>query len=310
MSHPRQILPGSTYFITRRCSERRYFLRPQPATRSVFGYLLAVAAGRYDVEPHCAVVMGNHYHAVVTDWSGKLPRFVAWLHRLVAVAMNVFLGRWEAFWSSEKPNFVRLETPADTLDKMVYVLTNAVAAGLVPRASEWPGFATDPAELEDAAGITFRRPDWYFDPNGKMPEVAQLRFTKPPGFDHLTDAEFVALLRERLRERERRLFDALVSSGRRFAGPARAAAVHWADAPSTPAPRRGRVPHLAARDSEVRLRAIARLRAFRAAYRRAILRLRRGKGPVTFPAGTYALRHSLGVACHDPPESICWKRAA
>jgi hypothetical protein len=31
MSLPREVLPGRTYMITRRCSERRFFMRPDHA---------------------------------------------------------------------------------------------------------------------------------------------------------------------------------------------------------------------------------------------------------------------------------------
>ena len=303
MTAPRQILPGSTYLVTRRCSERRYFLRPEPTTKAVFGYLLAVATQRFDIEPHCAVVMGNHYHAVVTDWSGRLPLYLAWLHRLVAVVLNVFRGRWEAFWSSSKPSVVRLETASDVLDKMVYVLGNAVAAGLVARAEEWPGFLAGPSAIGQATGREFGRPHGFFSPRGRLPEAARLHFTKPPGFEHLSDEEFALLLRTKLGERERRMADRLKSEGHNFAGAERAGAVDWTDAPSTPTPRRRRDPHLAARDLDVRLQAIERLQEFRGAYREAFRRLRSGKRAV-FPAGTYALRRTLGVRCHPPPPEL------
>lgn len=57
---PRQILPGTTYMVTRRCSERRFFLRPSALTTAIFRYLLAVAASRYNVLVHAYCVMSNH----------------------------------------------------------------------------------------------------------------------------------------------------------------------------------------------------------------------------------------------------------
>ena len=50
MTLPRQYLSGSTYMITRRISERRFFLRPDPFVEQAFGYLLAVLTKRYKVE--------------------------------------------------------------------------------------------------------------------------------------------------------------------------------------------------------------------------------------------------------------------
>ena len=44
MSLPRAIVPGRRYMITRRCSERRFFMRPGRETNNAFIYCLALAA--------------------------------------------------------------------------------------------------------------------------------------------------------------------------------------------------------------------------------------------------------------------------
>jgi|GEM_PF-7060271 hypothetical protein len=44
MSLPRAIVPGRRYMITRRCSERRFFMRPDRETNNAFIYCLAFAA--------------------------------------------------------------------------------------------------------------------------------------------------------------------------------------------------------------------------------------------------------------------------
>ena len=99
MTAPRRILRGATYLVTRRCSERRFFLRPSASTTAIFQYVLAVAALRYNVLIHAYCVMSNHYHLVVTDPDAQLPEFSRYLDSLVARAVNASLGRWEAFWA-------------------------------------------------------------------------------------------------------------------------------------------------------------------------------------------------------------------
>lgn len=59
MSLPRQVLPGSDYMITRRCSERRFFLRSDHDTNNAFVYCLALAALRAKVELLFVVAMSN-----------------------------------------------------------------------------------------------------------------------------------------------------------------------------------------------------------------------------------------------------------
>ena len=49
MASPRFVLPGRTYLVTRRCSERRFFLKPSPIVQQVYIYCLGVASERYGV---------------------------------------------------------------------------------------------------------------------------------------------------------------------------------------------------------------------------------------------------------------------
>ncbi len=49
MTAPRQIVASSTYLVTRRCSERQFFLRPFPDGEPGVLYLLALAAERFDI---------------------------------------------------------------------------------------------------------------------------------------------------------------------------------------------------------------------------------------------------------------------
>ena len=44
MTLPRQVVPGRDYMIMRRCSERRYLLRPDEDTNNAFVYCLVLAA--------------------------------------------------------------------------------------------------------------------------------------------------------------------------------------------------------------------------------------------------------------------------
>ncbi|HSN14760.1 MAG TPA: hypothetical protein VLT61_09020, partial [Anaeromyxobacteraceae bacterium] len=80
---------------------------------------------------------------VLTDLHARLPDFNRILNGLVARATNCLLGRWKCFWDPDSYSAVRLETTNAILEKMVYVLANPVAAGLVRRGSEWPGLWSD-----------------------------------------------------------------------------------------------------------------------------------------------------------------------
>jgi hypothetical protein len=70
MTAPRQVLEGSTYLVTRRCSERRFFLRPSRETTEIFGYILAVMSERYGILLHAFCVLSNQYDRTDVRTSG------------------------------------------------------------------------------------------------------------------------------------------------------------------------------------------------------------------------------------------------
>jgi putative transposase len=279
MTAPRQVLPGTTYLVTRRCAQRQFLLRPSPATNDLFIYLLAVAAKRFGIGVHAFCVLSNHFHLVVTDPAARLPAFEQFLDSLVARAQNASLGRWEAFWAPNSYSAVALASPQDILDKAAYVLANPVAAGLVLRAREWPGLWSGP-EMVGGGALRVRRPGHFFNPKG----------TAPPGFG--SAEEFRALLEAAVAQREA---EAARGSGG-VVGASRVLAQRPTARPAAEEPRRGLRPRVACRDKWKRVEVLGRLVAFLRCYREAWEARRSGERAV-FPAGTYLLRVMHGVPC-------------
>ncbi|HET7824501.1 MAG TPA: hypothetical protein VFK90_04175 [Anaeromyxobacter sp.] len=284
MTAPRQILPGATYLVTRRCSERRFFLRPSRASEAIFLFVLAIAARRFGIRVHACCVLSNHFHLVVTDSEARLPAFVQYLCSLVARATNALLGRWEAFWAPGSYSAVRLEAPEDIVAKTAYVLANPVAARLVRDGNEWPGLRTAPGQI---GGTPLRadRPKTFFRSNGYLPGAAELKLSVPPGF--VSGAEFRRQVSAALLALEQ---EAVGSKGAAVLGAAKVLAQKpWAR-PAPGEPRRVLNPRVAARDKWKRIEALSRLKEFLSAYRAAWNERRRGALGVIFPAGTYLLR--------------------
>jgi REP element-mobilizing transposase RayT len=296
MTAPRQILPGSTHLVTRRCSERRCFLRPSEVTNGIFLYVLAVAAERCGMKIHAACVLSNHYHVLVTDPDARLPEFEQYLDSLVARATNASLGRFEGFWASGKSySAVGLTAPEDVVAKAAYVLANPIAAGLVQHGAEWPGVWTPPDQL-GCGKLVVRRPKMFFREHGDMPAEIELELTVPPGF--ASAGEF--------RDRVVRALAALESKTRRdraaaglpYLGRAKILAQKpFARPPPSGERRFGLNPRIAAMDAEKRAAALADLTQFWREYRSARGRFLHGDSQAVFPAGTYALRVVFGVRC-------------
>jgi REP element-mobilizing transposase RayT len=293
MAHPRRIVPGETYLVTRRCSQRSFRLRPSAETNRIFLYCLAFAAHRTGVVLHACCVMSNHHHLVITDTRGLLPIFLRELHRLTAKAMNAAQGQWENLWAAEPCSAVRLVTDADVEDKIAYVVANPVAAGLVPKPEHWPGVA-----LWGQAAQVVTRPASYFRDEGICPaqltltvEQPQSRDGRPVGFAEWNDrvgrtiARKVAAAHETLRK-----------AGRRFLGRAVLLAQSFIQRARSYEQRFGVVPTFAAKARSVREELGRVERYFRARYRRALEQWRVGQRQVLFPAGTWGMVVLHGAA--------------
>ncbi len=294
MTAPRQVLPNTTYLVTRRCSQRQFLLRPSTETNRIFLYVLAAAAVRFGVQVHAFCVLSNHFHLVVTDPGARLPAFEQYLDSLVARALNASLGRWESFWAPNSYSAVALVSPEDVLEKAAYVLANPVAAGLVVRGREWPGLWSDPARIGLGA-IEAKRPEVFFRANGKMPESIEFELTVPPGF--ASPEVFRERLAEALEAREEQAASTARAEGRTFLGEVRVLAQAPHARPLTNEPRRTLKPRVAARDKWKRIEALGRLVEFVNSYRAAWVKLKAGCHDVLFPAGTYWLRVAHGARC-------------
>jgi putative transposase len=296
MSLPRQVIPGADYMITRRCSERRFFLRPDGPTNNAFIYCLALAARRAKIEILFVVAMSNHYHAGIHDPEGNLPIFSEHFHALLARCQNAHLGRFEHLWSSEPTSVVRLAESNDVLEKMIYAYANPVAADLVDASVEWPGVTSLRAALTGGP-LTANRPDHFFRPEGQQPESVVLPIARPRGFAELAQSEWAELLTMRLRLAEEQHRARRTAAGKTSLGRAAILAQNPFEAPRTPEPHFGLSPRVAAKSRWPRIEALQRSRAFIERYKQAIRAWLAGVTESIFPFGTYWMRRFARVAC-------------
>ncbi len=198
MTLPRQFLPQTTYFITRRCTQRLFLLKPTPLTTQIFLYCLAVAAQKTGVVIHAICVISNHYHVVASDPETSIAEFYGWLHKYVSKAVNCSLGRSENMWSSEKANVIALNGRDTVLDKVLYTLCNPVKARLVAHGEQWPGVWL----YKRSHSRTVERPNVYFSEEGEMPEKVSLNIEPPPQFNDLSENDYHQLVADNLELRE------------------------------------------------------------------------------------------------------------
>lgn len=298
MSQPRQVLPGITYLVSRRCAQRQFLLRPSREVNHIFQFCLAVAAERTGIRLHAYCVLSNHYHLVLTDPGGTLPEFMHWLNEYVAKSINALLGRWEAVWAPGSYSSVRQVDSAAVVKALVYAYTNPVEAGLVRRARDWPGAHSLPSQMT-APPREFRRSVGFFRDKGPVPASARLELSVPPALAQECD-DAPRQLERAVRAREKELQQRAQAEGWRFLGRRKVLRQAPGGRPRNAEPRRGLDPQVACRDKWKRIEVLQRLQQFVAAYREARRRYVDGATDVAFPAGTYWLRVRLGVQCSGP----------
>jgi hypothetical protein len=159
---------------------------------------------------------------------------------------------------------------------------------------DWPGLWSPPERI-GAGSLEFSRPEHFFRANGVLPERSSMDLVAPPGF--ASDTEFGRALAAALAERERTAVAAREADGSGILGVDRVLAQPPSSRPSSGERRRELRPRVACRDKWKRIEALGRLVEFLRCYRKAWNAWRTGALGVVFPAGTYLVRVTHGVAC-------------
>jgi REP element-mobilizing transposase RayT len=296
MTAPRSVVPGRFIFITRRCTQRQFILRPDQAVGDTYTYCLAEAVARFGVIPILSQMEANHHHTAIYDPHGREVEFREHFHKMTAKSINALRGRWENLWACEEPCVIEVVTVEDLLDKLTYIATNPVKDGLVDKVHHWPGPNFVRALLTGRAMKTYR-PKHFFRENGSMPAELDLLLRLPDHFEG--KAKFLADLRERIAEVERACARERELTQRRVIGRRRILERSWRDSPTSQEPRRGLRPRVAARHPWIRIKTLQRNKQWQVEYRAA--RIDWLAGLVTmFPFGTYWLSRFANVPVKPP----------
>jgi REP element-mobilizing transposase RayT len=156
---PRQVRmlnASEIFFVSARCFQGRYLLRPSTETNEVLGGVLARAVRLHGVELFSFSIISSHIHLMVRAPRGNLPRFMQFLLANVSKKVGRIV-RWRGNFWERRYSAQPILDDAALLEKLRYVLSHGVKEGLVRRCRDWPGLSSLPFLL-DGRPRSFR---WY-----------------------------------------------------------------------------------------------------------------------------------------------------
>lgn len=313
---PRQILPNQLCFVTVRAVNRCFRFAPSPRALEIIWFCLAYTLSKYRgrIALHELLWMSNHFHLVLTDRAGCLPRFMEELDSLLARSLNALHGTFGTL-IEKSYNLVAVETDDKLVEHCVYTLANPCSAHLVVRSHHWRGVSS--RRLQYGVAVEVKRPMgslWsprrrhaertasqeskraIHSDRSKLPEEVELVLERPAIMLDLSDVELRGHVLARLREREQALIDERVTRGLRVMGWDAATKVSPREAPEQQEERFRTVPSYSASTTHGRIEAWRRRRDFLARYYDALSRFIAGEWEVAFPAGTWLMKERFGVA--------------
>jgi hypothetical protein len=247
--------------------------------------------------------MSNHLHLLVRDTRGELAAWSSYLLGNLARSVNAIRKRcgvvFERRYSAEP-----VLDDAALLDRLVYVVTNPVSAGLCSRSRDWPGLllwaqAGEP-ELHKVSWIgrkAYRNARYRARQRGQEPP-------RPDGFrvggtlevcplptEVGSDSEGGGEMAEAIAARERELAVERRRSGRPAMTRREVLAQDWHAAPRRP--KRSPRPPCHTTERGLRKAFVEGFRNFVGAFREASAQWRSGVRPVSFPPWSYPPGGSL-----------------
>ena len=108
--------------------------------RQTIDAVLAEAQTRYQIEIICYLFMGNHYHMILAGGGKRVSQFMNYVDGEIAKRMiRIYGDIWgKGFWEG-RYHEQKLCSLDDVLNKIAYIFSNPVKAGLVHSAEEYPG---------------------------------------------------------------------------------------------------------------------------------------------------------------------------
>lgn len=284
-----------------------------PRVQQGWLYNLAGASADLDVDVHLTSLVVNHHHTTVGSRHGNMSSFLQRLHQPMSCFVNTLLQQrgfdaMDHVWDGDRPHRMRLLDAEAMMTQFIYERVQAVAAGLVDRPEDMPGFVFDWSMWRPGCIVKVDAPEGvYFDLRFR-PKSRELNFCAPAVLLSLFDWNVERLIFH-MRKLEALAIKRILRQRKR---PCRGAAavlkIHPFDEPRTRrVTRGGTVPsfRIGARGMvarEIRIISSMETTAFRQEHRQASLDFRQGNRERIFPYGTDKMVRLYGVRVEEAPK--------
>ena len=137
----RDTSPGKLHLLSCRTLYSELLFIPKPPLNEIVGGVVARYQEFYNIDIFGISVLGNHYHILCRSLTGQIHLFAENINREIAHRVNRYLGRTGPVWSRRYDDLVVLEDK-DTLEALLYVVTNPTKHFLVENPKSWPGICS------------------------------------------------------------------------------------------------------------------------------------------------------------------------
>jgi hypothetical protein len=297
--HPRiESTDLASFLTTRTRNAELWFINNPRLENAILGYT-AKLADRYNVKLYALAIEGNHIQGPALFPLGNRSNFMRDLNSSIAKAVGKHTpeypgGRlWERRYSSEF-----LPDAEDVEEYFFYTVLQPIKDGLVEKLSDYPGYNC----FYDAIhGISkkFEIVNWTefnlarrSNPEAKIKHFTKtvtLQYERLPGYDNLTQAEYVKMMIEKFECRRREILLERYARGLGFKGRIKIKNTKRGSLPvnSKKADSTAKRPRILSISNERRAEFKNWYFSIYNEYKRASLLYRNGEWWVEFPPGTF-----------------------
>ena len=155
--------PWSVHFVTVRCTQSRYLLRPSEEVRLRCVGIIERAREHTGCRLHGAVVLSGHMHLLVSSESARhLADYMEFINGNIAREIGK-LHEWQEHFWGRRYQAALCQDEDSQIDRLGYLLAHGEKEGLVSKAREWPGLHTIRATCDNEAirGVWIDRTEMY-----------------------------------------------------------------------------------------------------------------------------------------------------